>query len=289
MLIKIIFFLSLVSFLYANKQIDNIYYIDSDTILLSDIIPQSEDDSILFRIQQNRSSEKIKSTNLIRILNTHGYKGYTSRSGYIKFIKKSDIDISKIKEKIKEYYLTYYKSITIKKIDVLPRGYIKSLPQKYSIKIPKRAYLSNHGTLNIKTLANKTIYLDYTIDASIDSYSAKQNIKRGTELSLFNTRKNTIPLSKFRALPVESIHKATLQAKNYIKLDNILTSRDVAMLSIVRKNDMVNAVINDSTIAISFSAKAMQDGKHGDTINIQKRDGKRFKAIVIGKNRVEVK
>jgi len=289
MLIKIIFFLSLVSLLYANKQINNIYYVDSDTILISDIITQSDDDSVLFRIQQNRSSEKIKTKDLIRILNSHGYKNFTSQSRYIKFIKKSNIDISKIEEKIKEYYLTYYKTITIKKIDVLPRGYIKSLPKEYSIKIPKRAYLSNNGTLYIKTSANKTIYLDYTIDATIDSYSAKQNIKRGTELSLFNTRKSTISISKFRALPIETIQTATLEAKNYIKLDNILTSRDVAMLSIVRKNDMVSAVINDSTIALSFSAKALQDGKHGDIISIQKRDGKRFKAIVIGKNRVEVK
>jgi flagella basal body P-ring formation protein FlgA len=42
-------------------------------------------------------------------------------------------------------------------------------------------------------------------------------------------------------------------------------------------------------MAITFSAKALQDGKVNDIIKVQKSDGKRLKVKVIGKNRAEMR
>ena len=42
-------------------------------------------------------------------------------------------------------------------------------------------------------------------------------------------------------------------------------------------------------MAINFSAKALQSGKLNDIISVRKRDGKRLKVRVVGKNRAEIR
>jgi len=288
MLVKLILIITLISQLYATKIINSIYYIDSNQIMLSDIVKNKENDILLFKILKNRYSKKVRSVDLIRILKKYGYNSYTAKSRFVSFIKKSDIDTQQVEDSLKQFYTQHYSRINIKNIIVEPRGYIESLPNKYSVDIKSRAYLSNRGTISIKTLKNKKVFLDYTIDATIDSYIATKDIKRGTELSIYNTKKKKVTLSKFRALPIQKIDKSTLQAKNHIKKEHIITDRDIVSLSIVKKNSRVIVTLNSSNISITFSAKALKDGRYGDTIKIQKNNGKRLNALVIGKNRVEI-
>jgi len=288
MLAKFILFLTLFSQLYSNPILNKTYYTKSNKVMLSDIVTNVKKDTQLFQIEKYRHSKKISSKKLIVLLKKYGYDNYKSKYRFVKFAKKSDIDISKIKKSIKNFYHEHYKNIKIKNIMIEPRGYIETLPKKYSIHIPSRSYLSNVGTINIKTLQNKKFFFDYTLDATINSFIARKNIKRGTELTPFNTKEVNIVLSKVRATPIQVIHKTTLQARNHIKKDKILTIRDVVILDVVKRNSMVVVVLNNSNISITFNAKALQNGKNGDIINIQKTNGKRLKARVIGRNRVEI-
>ena len=288
MLKKLLFILLLLSQLYAKDTVKSVYYVDSDEVMLSYIVNYIEDDILLFKIPNNRYSKKIRSTDLIKILKKHGYDTYVAKSRFVNFIKKSDIDTSKIKEDLRDFYTQHYPSIDIKNILVEPRGYIESLPIKYSVDIKSRSYLSNKGVVSIKTLRNKKVFLDYTIDATVDSYIATKDIRRGVELSIFNTKKKRVTLSKFRALPIQKIDKSTLQAKNHIKKESIISDRDVISLCIVKKNTSVVVTLDSSNIFITFSAKALQDGRYGDTIKIKKSNGKRLNALVVGKNKVEI-
>ncbi len=288
MLNKLLLFLFLLSQLYSNQVLDKTYYTKSNQVMLSDIVQNTKKDIKLFQIQKHRHSKKIASKKLLDILKKCGYEGYIAKHRFVKFVKKSDIDLSKIEKKIEEFYTEHYPSIEIKKIIIEPRGYIESLPNDYSISIPKRSYLSNVGTLNIKSLKNRKLFFDYTVDATIDSFVTTKAIKKGTELSPKNSKKTKIVLSKLRASPLQTIHSSTLQAKNHIKKDKTLTIRDVVQLDVVKRNSMVVVVLNNSNISITFNAKALQNGKNGDIINIQKSDGKRLRARVIGRNRVEI-
>jgi len=65
--------------------------------------------------------------------------------------------------------------------------------------------------------------------------------------------------------------------------------RDVSELDLVRRGERVNIFINDANIEISFSAKALQNGKLGSIIEVLNQEGKRIKVIVTGKNRAEVR
>ena len=65
--------------------------------------------------------------------------------------------------------------------------------------------------------------------------------------------------------------------------------RDVELLNVVKRGSYVSASLKDVSINITFSAKALQNGKLRDIITIQKNNGQKLQAKVIGKNRVEIR
>jgi len=288
MLAKILIFIVLTLSLHASINIKSHYYVDSNDINLSHVTP-TKNDIKLFSFEQNRYTKRVKSKDFMKLLKSLGVNSAATKSRFIKFTKKSPIDVSKIETFLIELYKSKYSSIEIDRVSVVPRGYIDSLPKDYQIKIQSKSHLSNKGTLSIKTNKNRKIFFNYYIDAQVSVYMAKNNIKRYTELTLLNTIKKSIILEKFRALPIQEVGKGMLQSKQTIKHNSVITLRDVEQLSIVKRNAVVTISLNTSGMAISFSAVAQQDGKLNDIITVKKRDGKKLKVRVTGKNQAEIR
>jgi flagellar basal body P-ring formation protein FlgA len=289
MLTKFISLILLSSILYANNIIQKTYYISSDDIYISHIIKNPPKNKQIYKIAPGKYTKRVKSKELIKLLKKNGYRGFSSKSMYVKFIKKSPINTSKIESFIEEYYLNKYDQIDITSIKVEPRGYITSLPKEYTVQIKKKNYLSRSGVVNIKTSNNKKIFFNYEITANIWVYLSRKKIKKDVELSAVNTIKKSIILDRFMAKPIQKIDATALQGKHHIKKDKIITTRDVEILSIVKKNSYINISLNSQNMSISFSAKALQNGKLGDTITVQKASGKRLRVRVTGKNRAEIR
>lgn len=288
--LSIIFFLNLLSLeLFGSSVLNSSYYIDSNDINLSHIVPHAKKDINLFSFRDEKNSKRVKSKELIKLLKTHGYNSVSSKSRYVKFHKKSPVNLSVIKNEIEKLYRSKYINIDIKNISVRPRAYIKSLPQNYQVSIQSRDHLSNSGTLYIKTPQRKKIFFNYHINAVVTLFVARKNIKKDVELSSVNSRKESVILDKFRAMPLQDIRRGTIQTKHNIKKDTLITLRDIQPLSIVRRGSRVSVSLTSNSISISFIAKALQDGKLNDIITIQKSNKKRLKARVIGKNRVEIR
>ncbi len=289
MLAKILVLILISINLYAGNALHSTYYVNSRSINLSSITSDTKNDFNIFTIEKSRFSKRVKTKDLIKLLETHGYKNYTSKSNYISFILKSPIDTSKIELSIKEYYQNQYEDIEITDIFVEPRAYIRVLPKNYVVNMRKRDFLSKSGTINIKTPQNKKIFFNYRVTATLPVYISRKKIKKDVKLSAINSSKKSIILDKFRAKPIQSIKINSLQSKHHIPKGRILTIRDVEALSVIKKNSFVNVSLHSDNMAITFSAKALQDGKVDDIIRVQKSDGKRFKVKVTGKNRAELR
>jgi flagella basal body P-ring formation protein FlgA len=288
MLAKILFF-SLISLsLYANTYLKEHYYIQNDEIKLSSLIPHIKNDSQLYSITQGRYTRRVKSKELIKMLKQHGYSDYLAKSRYIKFTKQSPIDTKKIQQALKKIYSKKYQEIKIRSIEVHPRGYLKTIPSQYRVKLQSKSHLKNRGTLSIKSSSKKQIFFDYKIDATVTVFKARQNIKRNVELSHLNAVKKSIILDKFRAMPIQKVQNAGLQSKHNIKKETILTTRDVQALQLIKRGSMVNIMLKSRNMAISFSAQALQNGVLGDVIKVKKNNNKIIKIKVIARNRGEV-
>ena len=287
MVLKLFLFLLLSTSLFS-LTLNSTYYVHSKNIKLQDIVQDAPYDVTLYKIEETRYTKRVKSRKLIELLKKHGFEDITSSSRYVQFIKKSSIDTSQIEENIRVLYKEKYPSINIRSILIMPRGYIKSLPLEYEVQMQKKAHLSNNGTLSIKTLDKKKLFFDYTLDATVNIYIAKKLLKKGDRLSALNTTKKNIQFHKFKAMPITEVQLNFIQSKRNMRAETILTSRDIENLHLVKRGSNVSVNYKNNTINISFSSKALQNGKLNDIITIQKRDKTRLRAKVIGKNRVEI-
>jgi len=286
---KIIFFILLSTILYANTTLKDTYYINSDEIYISHIIKNATNNKQIYKIKPGKYTKRVKSKELIKLLKKNGYRNFTSNSNYVKFIKKSPIDTSKIASFVREYYLKSYDMIEIQSVSVETRGYITSLPKEYTIEIRDKNYLSRSDIVNIKTPDNKKIFFNYDVVANIWVYLSREKIKKDTELSNLNTIKKSILLDKFMAKPIENLASKSLQSKYHINKDEIITIRDVETLNVVKRNSYINVDLHSLNMSINFSAKALQDGRLGETITVEKANGKKLKVKITGKNTAEIR
>ena len=283
---KILFFLLLTTNIFANNNLKKNYYINTNNIFLSEIVQNADKNTILFTIPTHKHSKRVKSKELIKLLKKYGYKNFTAKHSYIQFSKTSPIDTSRLREAIIQRLKENYKHISIESILVMPRVYIQSLPEDYRVILNKKMHLRKDGILSIKTMDNKKIFFNYSIKAKVTLYKSYKEIQKGEELSNINTRKKSIMLDNFKAMPLQEMQAKAYEAKHRIKSNSILTTRDIVGLYLVKRGSVVSVTLQNAGMEISFSAKALQSGQYGSSISVLSAKGKKIKVIVTGKNRV---
>jgi flagella basal body P-ring formation protein FlgA len=90
-------------------------------------------------------------------------------------------------------------------------------------------------------------------------------------------------------MPILELPKERYEAKHRLKKFTILTKRDVTALFLVRRGTYVTVTLQDEGVNIVFSARAIQNGRYGDTIAVIHNNKKKIYVTVTGKNRVKVK
>jgi len=284
---KILFFLLLTTNIFANNNLKKNYYINTNDIFLSDIVQNADKNILLFTIATHKHSKRVKSKELIKLLKKYGYKDFTAKHSYIQFSKISPIETSRLREAISKRLKEKYKNIQIESILVMPRVYVRSLPEDYTIILNKKMHLKKSGILSIKTMDNKKIFFNYSVKAKVTLYKSYKEIQKGEELSNINTRKKSIMLDNFKAMPLQEMQAKAYEVKHRIKSNTILTSRDIVGLYLVKRGSVVSVTLQNAGMEISFSAKALQSGQYGSSISVLSAKGKKIKVIVTGKNRVD--
>ena len=287
----VLLFLLFPLLLYSQNILQKEYYINNDFVMLSDIVKNTKaNDKKILDIKSNRHTLRIYSKELQKILSKAGYKNYAPlHRGYIQFTKRSPINKQEFNSAIKKYYRKQYPTIKISSIEVEPMIYTESLPPSYIIKFEKKQYLSNIGTLYIETPEHKKTFFHYLIRAKVSVYISKHEIKKGVQLNNGNCKKNSIMLEKFRAMPIQSLNADSYQSRHHIRVSKVLTQRDVIQLDLVKRGSMVNVFMNNSNMFISFTAKALQNGQLGSTIEVINSKNKKIKVVITGKNKAKMK
>ena len=290
---KITLLLLLTNFLFANNfahiNLQSTYYVDSDDIYISHIIKDAPRNKKIYKINKGKYTKRVKSQDLLKVLRENGYRGIEAETSYVKFVKSSPIDTSKIVNHVRLYYQRHYKNIEIKDIKIQTRGFIESLPESYVVEIRGDAYLAKDGILSIKTPKNKKIYFNFIVDAKVFVYVTRETLTRATKLSALNTFKKSIILDRFMAKPIEELDEKPLQSRHHLQKDSIITTRDIEILSMVRRHESVSVSMDSKNMSITFNAKALQDAKMGDIIMVEKSNGTKLKVQIVGKNRGIVK
>ncbi len=281
-------FLAILIFLtiYA-RELKREYLVEGSDINLSVITKDTKNDIKLFSIPKNRYQKRVSVLNILKILQQNGYKDFKKpRFGYITFKRASHIDTTKLKEKIKNYFLNHYPDMVINNVTVTPRGYIEKMPKEYILKMQPKSFLKSSGICSVKLPSKRMLFFDYYVDGGLKVYKSNKIIKKGQSIDFRNIKAVFVRFDRFFAKPVLEIN--SLQAKHNIPKNRVITLRDVESLDLVHKRDTVNVIYNKNGIEIDFSAKSLQNGKLGDIITVVNSKKKRLRVKVIGKNLVKM-
>ncbi len=257
-------------------------------IYASDMIKGLDKDFLLFTYDENKQMLRVNAKEVITIFKKHGVDMQNKDVRYVNFRQRSPVDMSHITQKLKQEFLSKYSNLKIHSLKVYPRAYTTTLPEEYTLSLQSQTLYKNYSTISIVTPDHKMTFFDYILDADIDVVITTRKIARHQELTQNNTKIKTIKFTSFRSNPFTEMKNHKYQSKFLLKSDYILTENDIEPLSLVRRDDLVVATINDGGLTITLNAIAEQDVKEGDIFAIRKSNGKKLMAKVIGKKRVEI-
>ena len=282
MILKLLLLFVSVGALYS-LTLEKQYYF-SDANITTSLFSAELEPKLLFSIEK-KEKVRIKCKDIIKLL---AYDGIKCRYSYVEFIKKSPIDTSRLEEELKKYYLSYYPNMQIISLKIHPQNYIKYLPSEYSFKIKAKNYKKSEGNFYIIDNEKRKIFFYYTIDAYVDIYQAKRELRRNELISAANTLRKRVHFRSFKDLPITAEELGHFESVHNINKNSIITQRDIRKSYLVKRHESVILEVRSGALVVETSATAMQNGKLHDIITVEKADKTRLKAKIVSKNRVQI-
>ena len=278
--------------LFANEvSIYPMYCIVNDQISLRTLGFDGEDNEIL-NLGGMRAA-KIESKRLYEIL-TSNFKTYKDKSGgSVVFVKNCQI-MDEIQMHFLKAISDEYPGISVSDLSIGPQN---KLPANFKDLVFKNIFLSDQnsqkGVFRVSfedvDLSLKSLYFKFSFNAKMPVFIAINSMNTDHILSLLDYQPTMIEFSKWPRDALSGLSTATLITKIQIKSGEILTKRQFNAVSLVKKGEMLNAVLIEGSVNIIAEVKALEDGNLGDMIKIRTKDNKILEATVSGKGQAIIR
>ncbi len=245
----------------------------------------------IFKIPQNLPNFKVPSIKLIDLIrDITDLEVKDKTNGIVTIDTQCFIDYKKDKiiNEIKKNLIAKYKNISIKNIFIKP---VNSFPKDFSdfsykgIKVTKQTFKKNRGNFIVvyqKENGKKLrIFFRYEVDAKILLFKAKNNITNGKILSPFDIEKEWVDFKKIPPNFIKEFKGGRFVSKNYIKKGEVIASYMLKKRTLVRKNEIVKAVINEGGVEVDFFAKALNDADLNEIVKLRGNNGKIYRGKVV--------
>ena len=269
-------------------ELKNEYFFSDHTITSDILFPELTQKFEILKIPPEKEHYRIDANIITKTFELNGIIIDSSKTRYVNFTKYSPVNFTPLKIQLEKMLRERYPSIMIEEITITPRGYLPSLAKETRGVFDDRFYQHAKGTFYILTPQGLRHYLDYSVRATISVLHTTQKITRRERLSGFNTLLKPIPFTSFKDVPLTTLPDQLSRFRSNLKTGVLLTLRHIEAVPYVLKNEKVVVEVQSEGVVVEFGATATQEGALYDIITIQKNDGKRVKAKVIGENRVEL-
>ncbi|HZF70193.1 flagellar basal body P-ring formation chaperone FlgA [Sulfuricurvum sp.] len=264
------------------------YEFSDYTVYSDELVPNIPKKFEILQIPADKNQYRIDAQIIAKTFELNGFELNISKTRYINFTRHSPIDFTPIKQQLAQMLTEFYPAIHIQEIIITPRGYLAKLGKNVHGEFDKRFYQNATGTFYVLDNEGLRHYLDYTVNATLGVLHTNQKVSRKESLNGFNTLLKTIPFQSFKDKPLTALPAHPSRFRSNLKPMQLLTLRNIEEIPLVLKNTPVTVELQNGAVVIEFEATATQEGLLYDIITIQKNDGKRAKAKVIGENRVEL-
>jgi len=264
------------------------YTYNNPVIHAKDLFAELPVDFEILRIPDDTTRYRIDAQIITKSFELYGIAIDSTKVRYVNFTKESHIDLSPLELQLTKALKERYPTIVITQLRITPRGYLQSLPKEVKAVFDPKLFQNAQGTFYILDEQGIRHYLDYAVTATINVLHTTKKVDRRESLDGLNTQLKTIPFTSFKDIPVVEPSPHAYRFRSSIKANVPLTQRNIEALPLVIKGQKVTVEIRSDNVIVEFEATATQEAGLYDMITIQKSDGKRVKAKVIGENRVEL-
>ena len=272
---------------YASYDLRENYDFRDHTIMSTTLFPEMPQRFELFEIPVHMTRYRVSAESVAEAFKSHGIEIGTEDVRYVNFVKSSPISTVRLEDEVAAYYRAHYPSIAINAVHITPRVYTPELPEPYTVTIADTSYKSARGTFYVTTPEGAKLFFDYTLDAEVAVFTARRDLKRDTPLNAMTAQSASVPLDTLNARPLDDL-SGKYRLKRHVKGGEVIMRRHVEIAPLVLRDTHVSVTLKTGNVLIQFRAIALQDGALHDIISIQKPDGKRLKARVVGENKVEI-
>ncbi|WP_310440103.1 flagellar basal body P-ring formation chaperone FlgA [Sulfuricurvum sp.] len=272
----------------SGYELQESYTYEHSTIYSTDLFPDISKKFEILKIPEDKTQYRLNAQIISKTFELNGIAVDTGKVRYVNFIQKSPVDFTPLKEQLETLLRGQYPSIRIENITITSRGYLPSLSQKSRGIFDENFFQNSKGTFYVVDEHGVRRYLDYSVRATVNVLHSNQKISRRDRLSGFNTHIKQVPFTSFKDTPLTTLPNEPSRFRSNLKAGQLLTLRNIESVPLVLKNEKVIVEVKNDTVIVEFGATATQEGLLYDIITIQKSDGKRVRAKVIGEHRVEL-
>lgn len=202
--------------------------------------------------------------------------------------------LTTITQAIQAKFLETYPSMSINVLNITPLG---KMPKQFQdariekITFTNAALKRQKGTFSV-LFANdkkrKKRYYKYALDASIGIYMTEQILKKNSTLQSHHVRYQTIPFKHFAFKPIDERYFLGYETKRTIRDNRMLTINDLRRIVDVKRGNLLDATLQDGSVALTFKVRAIQEGNVGDIIKVKRGHYKNFKGQITTPSTVEI-
>jgi len=264
------------------------YYFESPLILSKTIDPTCTKNFEVLRIPDGKTSYRLNAQIIAKTLELGGCPIETNKVRFVNFTKEVTTGATVLEHQLKDFFQHTYPTIKIQEVHISPRGSNDLLPKNMHPIFDTNSYKTNKGTFYVFDERGVRYYFDFTINATLSALYTTQKVSRKEVLSLANTVLKPLPFATFRGKPLDSLPDTSFRFRASLQENVPILDRHIEPLPLVLRDSKVNVIIQNGAVIVEFIATAMQEGKLYDIITVEKADGKRSRAKIIGENKVEL-
>ncbi len=264
------------------------YGFTAPEVLSTTLFPELSDPFPLFTVPPGTDRYRVSAETLREAFEAHGVTLDTGKVRYVTFTRTSPVDTSALAREVAAYYREHYPTLSLRSLQVTPRVYTATLPKRYTLAIGDTSYRHDSGTFYISDVNGNKSFFDYRIDADITVLKTRGDLPRKAVLNALNTERVSVTLESLRTPPFTAGGDGSYRLRRPLREGEVILERHVEPAPLVTRDSAVLATLQSGNVLVQIRAVALQDGVLHDIIAIEKPDGQRLKAKVVGKNRVEI-
>ncbi|WP_212141961.1 flagellar basal body P-ring formation chaperone FlgA [Campylobacter anatolicus] len=264
------------------------YCINSNSITLHTLGFDGEDNEIL-NLNSHRAA-KIDIKNLNKILNAN-FKAYKDKSGgNVAFVRECSL-MDMLQMQFLRAISDEYEGISVLDLIIEPQN---KLPENFNDFRLQNLFLSPQvsssgvfrASFEMPDLTSKSLFFKFKFNAKMPVFRALNKMDNSHILSFTDFESSMIDFNKFQKDSLNKLPTGTLITKTKINAGDILMKRHFEPISLVKKGDLLSAVLSDGGLSIIIEVRALESGNLGDIIKIRTKDNKIIKASVASKTQV---